>query len=153
VQWCKNKVIVNQKSYKCDVAILCTGFNLNFFRFPIKINNVDVDTVKLNWYKGFMFGGIPNYFHAIGCFDCSWTQRVESCYELSCNIINHMKKNNLKTVSIPIDRNKKSTYVFSPNYLTRIEHTLPVIYGLTYNPSIDYFFSFEYERCNELEFT
>ena len=149
----KNKIIVNKKKYKCDVAILCTGFNINFFRFPVKINNVDIDTKKLNWYKGFMFGGIPNYFQAIGCFDCSWTQRVESCYKLSCDIINYMKSNNLKIVSLPVDRNKKCEYVFKPNYITRNEKTLPVVYDLSFLPSYDYYFSFNLKDCKELTFT
>jgi monooxygenase len=149
----KNKIIVNNKKYNCDVTILCTGFNINFFRFPIKIDNVDFNTKKLNWYKGFMFGGIPNYFQAIGCFDCSWTQRIESCYKLSCDVINHIKNNNLKIVSLPIDRNKKNTYSFTPNYLKRHEKTIPVIYDMTFIPTIDYLLTFKLENCKELIFT
>ena len=57
----KNQIVVDKKRYNCNVAILCTGFNMNVFRFPIQIDNVTMDTTRLNWYKGFMFGGIPNY--------------------------------------------------------------------------------------------
>lgn len=149
----KNKIVVNKKKYKCDVAILCTGFNINFFRFPIKINNVEFNTKKLNWYKGFMLGGIPNYFQAIGCFDCSWTQRIESCYKLSCDVIKYMKDNNIKVVSLPVDRSKTQTMIFKPNYITRNEKTLPVVYDLTFIPSYDYYFSFKLENCKELKFT
>jgi monooxygenase len=149
----KQKIIVDQKKYKCDVAILCTGFNINFFRFPIQIDKVDVDTKKLNWYKGLMMGGIPNYFQAIGCFDCSWTQRIESCYKLSCTIINHMKDNKFNNVFVPIDRNKKNNYIFTPNFILRHKETLPVVYDITFIPTLDYFFSFNFEKCNELIFS
>jgi cation diffusion facilitator CzcD-associated flavoprotein CzcO len=75
----KNGILMkSQKHIPCDVCILATGFDLNFFNFPIEIDGILIDTRQINWYKGLMLGGIPNYFQAIGCFDCSWTQRVES---------------------------------------------------------------------------
>jgi hypothetical protein len=64
-----------------------------------------------------------------------------------------MKSNNLKIVSLPVDRNKKCEYVFKPNYITRNEKTLPVVYDLSFLPSYDYYFSFNLKNCKELTFT
>ena len=148
----KNGLIVDGNQIECNVIILATGFNLNFFNFPIKIDNTEVDTKKLNWYKGLLLGEIPNYFQAIGCFDCSWTQRVESAYKLASEIILHTSKNNFKIVKVPIRKNLKQNYVFNPNYIKRTENVNPIIYGITFIPTIDYIFSFNLELCDELIF-
>ncbi len=142
----------SQKNIPCDICILATGFDLNFFRFPIEIDNVPVDTKKLNWYKGLMLGDIPNFFQAIGCFDCSWTQRIESAYHLSTRIIEHMSKKSLNLVKVPKRTDVTHTLVFTPNFILRKIDSLPIVYGLKQYPTYDHFFSFHLNFCNEIVF-
>lgn len=150
----KNAIVMkSQKIIPCDICILATGFDINFFRFPIEIDGTPVDTKQLNWYKGLMLGNIPNYFQAVGCFDCSWTQRIESAYNLSVQIIEYMSNKSLNTVKVPKRTDVKHTVVFTPNYFLRKKDDLPIIYSLTANPTYDYFFSFHFKYCKELIFS
>ena len=64
-----------------------------------------------------------------------------------------MKDNNFNKVCIPIDRNKIQKFVFTPSYIKRCEETIPVIYDITFIPTIDYFFGFNFKTCNELIFS
>lgn len=146
-------VMKSQRIIPCDVCILATGFDLNFFNFPIEIDGIPVDTKLLNWYKGLMLGNIPNYFHAIGCFDCSWTQRVESAYSLSTRIIEYMSNKSLNIIKVPKRTDIKRKLVFKPNYILRKVDEIPIIYGLTDNPVYDYFFSFHLKDCKEFVFS
>ncbi len=97
-----------------------------------------------------MFGDVPNYFHAVGCFDCSWTQRVESAYSLAAEMIMHMSQRGLRVVRIPKRTDVEQTFVFRPTYFTRAPQ--PVVYGLSFVPTIDYFWSFRLKGCSELWF-
>jgi monooxygenase len=147
---------INLKSGKlitCDVCVLATGFDINFFTFPIEINNKQVDTKQLNWYKTLLLGGIPNYFHTIGCFDCSWTQRVESAYKLSSKIIKLMSQRSYNTVKVFKRTDLENTFVFKPNYILRKKNEIPIIYGISHNPTYDFFFSFSLFSCRELVFS
>jgi cation diffusion facilitator CzcD-associated flavoprotein CzcO len=150
----KNAIVMkSQKSIPCDVCILATGFDMNFFRFPITIDGAPVDTKQINWYKGLMLGGIPNYFQAVGCFDCSWTQRIESAYNLSTQIIEYLSKKSLNVVQVPKRIDVKQTLVFKPNFILRKTNVLPIVYGLKESPTYDYFFSFHLAFCKELVFS
>lgn len=146
-------VMKSQKNIPCDVCILATGFNFNFFTFPIEVDGLTINTKRINYYKGLLLGDVPNYFQATGCFDCSWTQRVESAYFLSAQIIEYMAKKNLSVIKVPKKAGLESTFVFKPNYILRKKDDIPVVYGITHNPTYDYFFSFRLKNCKDLLFS
>ena len=41
----------------------------------------------LNFYKGFMFGGVPKYFHPFGAWHTAWTQRSETVTRFALKVI------------------------------------------------------------------
>ena len=121
---------------KVDTCVLATGFDLNFFQFKIMINDDPVDTRGINFYKGMMMGGLPNYFQPFGPPHTSFTRRIETISSLIAKIILHMQKRELKTVSIarkPVAKLPRIT----PNYVLRNLQELPAFYGTLELPSID----------------
>lgn len=126
----------NGKHIKTNVCLLATGFNLNFFRFKIAIDDQAVDTRGINFYKGMMMGGLPNYFHPFGPPHTSFTRRIETISGLIVKIIQHMQIHDLKRVSIARKKVPKRPRI-TPNYVLRHLSELPAFYGTLELPSID----------------
>ena len=130
-----------------DLCILATGFKLNFFRFEIVVGARTVDTRKINFYKGMMMGGIPNYFQPFGPPHTSFTRRIETISKHIVKIIKHMQAHDLDTVRIerkPIKQVPRIT----PNYIMRDISKLPAFYGTMELPSIDNFLFYHFRESD-----
>ena len=121
---------------KCDVCVLATGFELNFVKFDLRVDGQPVDMAGINFFKGVMLGGVPNYFQPVGVFHSAWTQRSEAVTRFAIRIMRHMAAKGLRTVSV--DR-KGVQYVptITPNYITRRFSAMPRLYGSYEIPSVD----------------
>lgn len=119
-----------------DLCILATGFNLCFFKFDLFIDGEPVDTAGINFYKGMMMGGIPNYFHPFGPPHSSFTGRVEVIAKLIVKMIKSMEKRNLVTVGVARRKVVRRPRI-TPGYVMRNLEKLPVIYGTAQLPTID----------------
>jgi len=121
---------------KCDVCILATGFELNFLKFPVRVDGAAVDQAGINFYKGLMMGGVPNYFQPVGVWHSAWTQRSESATRFAVKIMAHMRKNGYR--SVHIDREGvRYTPAITPNYIMRSFERMPRLYGTYELPSVD----------------
>lgn len=121
---------------KCDVCILATGFELNFFKFPVQVDGAAVDQAGINFYKGLMMGGVPNYFQPVGVWHSAWTQRSEAATRFAVKIMVHMRKNGYR--SVHIDREGvRYTPAITPNYIMRSFERMPRLYGTYELPSVD----------------
>lgn len=134
-----------------DLCILATGIDLQFFKFDIYLDHEQVDTRGINYYKGMMMGGIPNFFQPVGTFHTSWTQRTEMVSNLVAKIIAYMRRHKLESVGIS-RRNVVNATSITPNYVTRNISQLPVLYGSLELPSIDMFLSYRF-RVSEFNFS
>ena len=140
----------NGQHIKTDVCVLATGFNLEFFRFKITVDGESIDTRGINFYKGMMMGGIPNYFQPFGPPHTSFTRRIETISGLIVKIIRHMQKHQLQQVSIArktVPRRPRIT----PNYVLRNLTNLPAFYGTLELPSIDKLLFFHF-RAKHYQF-
>ena len=133
------------RSIDSDLCILATGFKLNFFRFEIVIGARTVDTRKINFYKGMMMGGIPNYFQPFGPPHTSFTRRIETISKHIVKIIKHMQAHDLDTVRIERKRVKQVPRI-TPNYIMRDISKLPAFYGTMELPSIDNFLFYHFRE-------
>ena len=136
-------LLKNGRFIASNLCILATGFNLKFFRFDISIEGQSVDTPGINFYKGMMMGGIPNYFQPFGPPHTSFTRRVETISKHIVKIILHMRKQNLDTVSIVRKQVEKIPRI-TPNYIMRDLPALPAFYGTMELPSIDNLFFYRF---------
>jgi hypothetical protein len=64
-----------------------------------------------------------------------------------------MSKKSLNIVKVPKKMGLKQKLVFKPNYILRKKDAIPVIHGLSNNPTYDYFFSFNFKSCKEIIFS
>ena len=71
------------RTIECDVCVLATGLNLRFFSFEVYVGDEKIAFERINFYKGVMVGGIPNYFHPMGSWHSAWTQRLEPVTRLA----------------------------------------------------------------------
>ena len=126
----------------CDVCVLATGFDLNFLKFALVIDDAPVSIEQANFYKGAMLGGIPNYFQPVGVWHSAWTQRSESVVRYAIKIIGYMKKHGFGMVSI----GRKAVPRFpsiTPNYILR-HPEIPRLYGSFELPTLDNLFSYRF---------
>lgn len=141
----------NGRAVDLDLCVLATGFDLQFFKFDIFIDDQRIDTPGINYYKGMMMGGIPNYFQPVGTFHTAWTQRAEVVSKLVVKIIRYMRKHKYNTVTIDRKKVIKDPSI-TPNYVTRDQAQHPVLYGAWELPSIDKFIYYSFHK-NEYKFS
>lgn len=121
---------------KCDVCVLATGFELNFLKFRLEVDGAAVDMAGINFYKGLMMGGVPNYFQPVGVWHSAWTQRSETATRFAVKVMAHMKAHGHR--SVRIDREGVTyTPAITPNYIMRCFAKMPRLYGTYELPSVD----------------
>lgn len=133
-------VLTSGESIPCDACILATGLNLRFFNFDLYVGERKVAVDRINFYKGFMVGGIPNYFHPMGSWHSAWTQRLEPVTRLAIRIMAYMNKHGLGMVSVE-RQEVDSRPGITPNYVKRSLDTMPRFHGTSNLPSIDNLFA------------
>ena len=143
-------VLEDGRRLDADMCILATGFNLKFFRFPLSLDHRVIRTEGINYYKGMMMGGIPNYFQPFGPPHTSFTRRIERVCALIASIVSHMEARGLGSVQIPRRRLWRVPRI-TPGYVMRSLAELPVIYGTFQLPSIDNWLHFRF-RAADYEF-
>ncbi|HET7365339.1 MAG TPA: NAD(P)/FAD-dependent oxidoreductase [Burkholderiales bacterium] len=125
----------------CDVCVLATGLNLRFFAFDVYRDNTKIALERINFYKGFMVGGIPNYFHPMGSWHSAWTQRAEPLLRSAIAVMKHMQRRGYGAVSVRRKELAASKPGITPNYVMRSLATMPRFEGITAIPTIDNLFA------------
>jgi cation diffusion facilitator CzcD-associated flavoprotein CzcO len=129
-------VLKGGEAIDCDVCVLATGLNLRFFSFELYVGKARVAVERINFYKGLLVGGIPNYFHPMGSWHSAWTQRLEPVTRLALRIMAHMDRHGLGTVRVP-RKELEAAPGITPNYVRRCLATMPRLEGTTNLPSLD----------------
>ena len=137
-------VLKGGERLECDVCILATGLNLRFFSFELYVGERKIDVRRINFYKGLLVGGIPNYFHPMGSWHSAWTQRLEPVMGLAVGIMRHMKQRGYGAVSIE-RRDLDAAPGITPNYVMRSLSTMPRFHGTSNLPSIDNIFAVRFD--------
>lgn len=129
-------VLSDGQELPCDVCVLATGFELDFLKFDMRVDGTKIEQAGINFYKGIMWGGVPNYFQPVGVWHSAWTQRSETVTRFAVKIIKHMARQQLKTVGI--EREEVSYWPhITPNYLVRDLPRLPRLYASWEMPTFD----------------
>ena len=133
-------VLSTGEHIECDVCILATGLNLRFFSFELYVDSKKLALERINFYKGLLVGGIPNYFHPMGSWHSAWTQRAEPLLRAALKIMTYMREHGHATVSVP-RRELEAKPGITPNYVLRSLATMPRLEGTTNIPTIDNIFA------------
>ncbi|PJE24426.1 MAG: hypothetical protein CK431_06020 [Mycobacterium sp.] len=136
-------VLAGGEELRCDICILATGFQLDFVQFELRVDGVEVDTAGINFYKGIMLGGVPNYFQPVGVWHSAWTQRSETSTRFAMKIMKFMAVHGLDQVGIE-RRAVQYTPAITPEYLMRDLPSLPRLYGSWELPSLDNLFRYRF---------
>ena len=144
-------VMANGEEIRCDICILATGFNLNLLKFDMYVGGEKIAMGGINFYKGFMIGGVPNYFHPFGAWHTTWTQRSERVTRFAIKIMGYMKERGFRTVSID-RRDVDFTPPLASNYVRRCLSMMPRFYGTYDLPTIDNIVSYRF-KPNSFKFS
>lgn len=135
-------VLNGGETIPCDVCVLATGYDLDFLKFDLAVDGERVSMDRINFFKGVMLGGVPNYFQPVGVWHSAWTQRSESATRLAIRIMQHMSVNGYTRLSI--DRKLvPGVPTITPGYITR-HPNLPRLYGSLELPALDRFVSYRF---------
>ena len=137
-------VLRSGEQLKCDVCVLATGFELNFLKFDLFVDNIKVEMAGINYYKGIMIGGVPNYFQPVGVWHSAWTQRSETATRFAIKIMAYMEAHGYRSVSVD-RKGVQYTPTITPNYIMRRLAAMPRLYGTYELPSVDNFLSYRFE--------
>ena len=155
-------VLSSGTKLQADTIVLATGFNINYFKFKVKIDGKEVDMYDHVLRRDMWFEGIPNFCNMVlfarldsknyTCF----TPLLEHSAVLLAKVIDHMRQQAIPKVEIkPLDSSPQRYYPMSSSYFMRSrdkcfkadprEHqTLGtvwrIIFGYAYNAK-DYVFS------------
>ena len=133
-------VLKNGTTLPCDVCVLATGFDLDFLKFDLFVDAERISIDRINFYKGIMMGGIPNYFQPVGVWHSAWTHRSEGVTKFALKIMDHMQAHGFEMVTV--GRKRVPTFPsITPNYITR-HAEIPRLYGSFELPSLDNLLSY-----------
>ena len=138
-------VLKGGERVKCDVCVLATGFELNFLKFALSVDGAAIDMAGINFYKGIMMGGVPNYFQPVGVWHSAWTQRSETATRFAVKIMRYMAKRGLRRVRIDREAGVHYTPAITPNYIMRRLDLMPRLYGTYELPSVDNLLCYRFE--------
>ena len=138
-------VLRNGERVKCEVCVLATGFELNFLKFDLRGDGERIEMAGLNFYKGIMLGGVPNYFQPVGVWHSAWTQRSETATRYAIRIVRYMERKGFRTVSIDRKKGVQYTPTITPNYIMRRLPRMPRLYGSYELPSVDNLLCYRFE--------
>ena len=129
-------VLKSGERIECDACILATGLDLRFFKFDLYIGDEKIALERINFYKGLLVGGIPNYFHPMGSWHSAWTQRSEPLTRLAIRIMRYMERRGYGSVYVE-RKDLPAAPGITPNYVLRSLATMPRLEGTSNLPSID----------------
>jgi cation diffusion facilitator CzcD-associated flavoprotein CzcO len=132
-----------------DIIVTATGFHLSSpGEIPFTVDGQLVDFHKTITYRGTMFSGVPNMSWMFGYLRASWTLRVDLLSDYICRMLNHMRDQNLGSVT-PTLRPSDATMPlkpwidkdnFSSGYMMRSLHLMPQQIGVQpWKLETDYF--------------
>jgi cation diffusion facilitator CzcD-associated flavoprotein CzcO len=137
-------VLADGEHITCDVCVLATGFDLKLVKFDMYVGNQQITLAGVNFYKGIMVGGVPNYFHPFGAWHTAWTETSETATRFGIKIMTYMRRRGLGTVSID-----RKDVEFAPpltaNYIKRAQSSMPKFYGSYNLPMIDKILSYRFK--------
>lgn len=137
-------VMADGESLRCDVCVLATGFDLNLLKFEMYVDAQPIAVGGINFYKGIMLGGVPNYFHPFGAWHTAWTQRSETVMRFAIRIMAYMQANGFRGVSVP-QSNVGFTPPLTSSYIKRSLASMPRFYGTYDLPAIDNLVSYRFD--------
>lgn len=140
-------VLANGEAIESDVCVLATGLNLRFFSFDLYVGDQKVALERINFYKGVMVGGVPNYFHPMGSWHSAWTQRLEPVTRLAVEIMRHMERHGHGSVMVE-RKELEAAPGITPNYVMRCLSTLPRLQATSNLPSIDNVFASRFRAAD-----
>jgi monooxygenase len=138
-------VLKSGDTLKCDVCVLATGFELDFLKFDLRVDGARIDMAGINFYKGIMMGGVPNYFQPVGVWHSAWTQRSETATRFAVKIMRYMAKRGMRKVCIDRGEAVQYTPAITPNYIMRHLAGMPRLYGTYELPSLDNLLCYRFE--------
>lgn len=117
---------------EADIIITATGLSLALAgKINVSMDGAPVNFADRYYYKGCMFGNIPNLAVVFGYLNASWTLRADVNSHYVCRVLNRMAENGA-TIAVPdLPPEKEAAleeddlFDFSSGYIQRGKHIMP----------------------------
>lgn len=117
---------------EADIIVTATGLSLALAgKINVSLDGAPVNFADHFYYKGCMFGNIPNLSVVFGYLNASWTLRADVNSHYVCRVLNRMKENGA-TIAMPdLPQEKEAAleevdlFDFSSGYIQRGKHIMP----------------------------
>lgn len=114
-----------------DIVITATGLTLKpLGALTLVVDGRAIDPSELLYYKGVMFGGVPNLATVIGYVNASWTLKADLASVFVCRLLNHMRREGYVQCTPRVDERavaatRPSRGALTSGYLQRAQAQLP----------------------------
>ena len=113
-----------------DIVVTATGLKLRpLGALRLAVDGQPVDPARLVYYKGVMFGGVPNLATIVGYVNASWTLKADLASIFVCRLLEHMQRRGYTQCVPRIDERagtpQPSWRALSSGYLQRSSAQLP----------------------------
>ena len=113
-----------------DIVITATGLKLKpLGALKLTVDGRAIDPSQLVYYKGVMFGGVPNLATVIGYVNASWTLKADLASAFVCRLLNYMRREGYVQCTPRVDGRadaaQPSWGALSSGYLQRAHAQLP----------------------------
>ena len=86
------------------MVVTATGLKLKpLGALALTVDGRPVDPAQLLYYKGVMFGGVPNLASIVGYVNASWTLKADLASVFICRLLSHMMRRGLRECRPRVD--------------------------------------------------
>ncbi len=115
---------------RAEVIVTATGLKLKpLGALKLSVDGRAVDAAQLVYYKGVMFGGVPNLASIVGYVNASWTLKADLASVFVCRLLRHMKRHGLAQCTPQVDSTSagmaRPWAALSSGYLQRAAPQMP----------------------------
>ena len=114
-----------------DIVVTATGLTLKpLGALKLAVDGRAIEPSSLVYYKGVMFGGVPNLATVIGYVNASWTLKSDLASIFVCRLLQHMRREGYAQCTPRVDERANATtrpswVALSSGYLQRAQAQLP----------------------------
>ena len=120
------------KLLEADIIVTATGLSLAVAgKIKVSMDGKPVNFADHYYYKGCMFGNIPNLAVVFGYLNASWTLRADVNSHYVCRVLNRMEETGTQIAVPDLPPEKEATleeddlFDFSSGYIQRGKHIMP----------------------------
>ncbi|MFI9532852.1 flavin-containing monooxygenase [Nocardia fusca] len=113
-----------------DIVVTATGLKLQSLgHIELRVDGTPIEPGQHTLWRGAMLSDVPNFALCVGYVNVSWTMRADLTARLVCRVVEHMRRENLASVTVPAESgvNRRPLIDLKSGYAERGGHQFPSV--------------------------